>query len=161
MTWCQHETAIVHYDERNALHALDGPAVSCNKCKVTIYAKHGKFHNENGPAIITSQIKEWYVEGKRHRIDGPAIVADTLEEWWYEGQLHRIGGPAIVSHRTKQWFVYGRLHRLDGPAFEEKVRGRFEAFEYRIDGKFYSEEEFNNHPLVIFYRLSKEYPEHL
>jgi hypothetical protein len=43
-----------------------------DKCHYDIY---GKYHNENGPAIIyVGGAMAWYKNGKMHRIDGPAFI---------------------------------------------------------------------------------------
>jgi hypothetical protein len=76
--------------------------------------------------------KRWLNEkGKYHRLDGPA----------YEG-----------SSGYKSWWVNGRLHRLDGPAVERPDGYK----EWWINHWCLLENEFENHPLVIFYRLSRE-----
>jgi len=62
--------------------------------------KYGKFvkegsgfrtHRLHGPAVITKDVHEYWVDGLLHREDGPAVVGKSLEyffieEWWYEGQ---------------------------------------------------------------------------
>lgn len=48
------------------------------------------------------------------------------------------------------------LHRLDGPAFQV---GTYSS--RWINGVRVNKNEFERHPLVIFFRLSKEYPQHL
>jgi len=49
------------------------------------YFKNGKYHRENGPAIIwPNGDKEWYLNGRCHREDGPAdIFSDGTKNYWY------------------------------------------------------------------------------
>lgn len=57
-----------------------------------------------------------------HRVDGPAVVGPHGERAWYiEGKRHRIDGPALIIDGIESWWIYG---------------------------KCYSEEKFNEHPLV-------------
>jgi hypothetical protein len=68
-----------------------------------------------------------------------------------EGKLHRLGGPALkTAAGAEGWFINGKHHRLDGPAVKSKG---FES--WCFDGKWFSKEEFDRHPFIIFYRLSK------
>jgi hypothetical protein len=62
--------------------------------------------------------KHWYQNGERHRLDGPACE-------WVNG--------------TKYYYQNDKLHRLDGPACEFSDGDK----SYYIEGKQYSEEEFN------------------
>ena len=62
-------------------------------------------------------------------------------QYWFNKQqlLHNKLGPAYVySKHTKQWYINGKLHRLDGPAVMHPSYN-----EYYIDGKKYSEEDFD------------------
>ena len=80
----------------------------------------GQLHNEHGPAIINSIIKEWYIQGMRHRIDGPAVIrVNGTNEWWQFGKQHRTDGPAIVwgnefdqflatDFNLARWYVRGK-----------------------------------------------------
>jgi hypothetical protein len=95
--------------------------------------------------------KIWCLNGKAHREDGPAVVRDTGEQIWYDAKLglHRLDGPAWVHpNGRKEWHVANELHRLDGPAVENPDRENL----WFIDGKNFSEEEFNRHPKVNKYR---------
>ncbi len=73
------------------------------------YNKKGKYHNDNGPAVIwTNGDKEWYMNGIRHRIDGPAIEweIECYVEWWFNGELHREDGPAVEAQNgLKLWYI--------------------------------------------------------
>lgn len=51
----------------------------------------------------------------------------------------------------------GELHRLDGPAIERANGDRF----WYVNGKYLSEKEFNKHPLVFDFLVSKEIDEAL
>jgi hypothetical protein len=69
------------------------------------------------------------------------------------GQLHRLDGPAVeYMDGYRSWWIDGRFHRLDGPAIEDPSIDD----EWFVDDKPLSEDEFERHPLVIFYRLCKE-----
>ena len=80
----------------------------------------GKWHRDDGPAVIWAEGKAWfwYRHGIRHRADGPASHwPNGNEEWWIDGQLHRDDGPAIIWASGYQcWRWRGLKHRDDGPA---------------------------------------------
>jgi hypothetical protein len=99
-------------------------------------------------------IRRWHNEGgEYHRLDGPAIVADDgTEEWHINGELHRVDGPAVTTLRGKYWFIHNKPHRLDGPAIEWYGGTK----EWWVNGKELTQDEFNQHPLVYFYRLCKK-----
>jgi hypothetical protein len=98
--------------------------------------------------------QEWYANDKLHRIDKPAVIcADGIHQWWVNGKIHRVDGPAFVTPNGYAWYVNNRLHRLDGPATEEFRNGQKDWY---IMGKPLSKEQFDRHPLVIFYRLCQE-----
>ena len=85
----------------------------------------------------------WFLNGKFHKEDGPAVIKsiiniDDCEEWYFHGFPHRIGGPAISSPDSICWYEEGELHRVDGPAIID-VAGRKSYYLY---GKFYSKEDF-------------------
>jgi hypothetical protein len=79
-------------------------------------------------------------------------ITDVLGERWFneKGECHRLDGPAIKwLHGSSRWLINDKLHRLDGPAIEY-ASGHKEWF---IDGQNLTKEEFDKHPLVIFYSL--------
>ena len=83
--------------------------------------------------------------------NGLVIDFDGTKRWYYNDVYHRFGGPAIeYRFGGKHWFQNGRQHRLDGPAY---VSLYDQIKHYYVDGVFYSESEFNNHPLVLMYRF--------
>jgi hypothetical protein len=88
---------------------------------------------------------------QRHRLDGPAFIhPNGLQQWCVNGKLHRMDGPAITYSGGEAWYVNDKLHRLDGPAIaESNIQQR-----WYIDGEKLSKEQFDQHPLVIFYRLT-------
>ncbi len=105
-----------------------------------------------GPVMTSydgGRIKEWRLNGKLHRLDGPAVKIvgrDGREEWWQNGKLHRLDGPAFVDKDSGQqeWHQNGKLHRLDGPAVvRPAVVHANGTKEWFINGKEYSEKEFN------------------
>jgi hypothetical protein len=89
-----------------------------------------------------------------HRLDGPAVVwSNDNKEWWLNGKRHRLGGPAIEwINGHKEWWIEGRFHRLDGPA----VKWSNGDEQWWVMGKKLTQEEFEQHPLVVFCRLTKE-----
>jgi hypothetical protein len=63
-----------------------------------------------------------------------------------------LDGPAIEwNDGSKQWWVAGKRHRLDGPAIEYATGLK----QWWVNGKELTQQEFVQHPLVIFYRLSE------
>ena len=50
--------------------------------------------------------KRWYLDGKFHREDGPAIIyEDGVKQWYLHGNLHREDGPAVeYPDGRKYWF---------------------------------------------------------
>jgi hypothetical protein len=78
---------------------------------------NGKFHREDGPALISYRTQEWYLHGQHHRLDGPAVEAYEDKEWWINGKRHREDGPAKeCENGDQEWYLDGKLHRTDGPA---------------------------------------------
>lgn len=55
----------------------------------------------------------WYCDGKFHREDGPAILYfDGSEEWYIDGLLHRVDGPAVTFASGEQyWYVRDRMYQ--------------------------------------------------
>jgi hypothetical protein len=88
-----------------------------------------------------------------HRLDGPAIECPSgYKAWYVNGKLHRLDGPAREqANGSKEWWVNGKRHRLDGPAIE----GVAGAKEWWVNKIKLAQQEFDQHPLVIFYRLTK------
>ena len=73
---------------------------------------HGKFHREDGPAVIRANgTKEWYLKGKLYREDGPAVIRpDGTKEWYLNGKYHRTDGPAVIyADGTKEWYLHGKI----------------------------------------------------
>jgi len=52
------------------------------------HIKDGKFHREDGPALLMSSgSRYWHRNGKRHREDGPAFICfDGMKEWYLNGE---------------------------------------------------------------------------
>ena len=86
------------------------------------YDKDGRFHREDGPAIIyPDRTERWYKNGEYHREDGPAVIDKDVQMWFLNGKLHRIGKPAaIYSDVAQYWFLNGKFHCEDGPAISLK-----------------------------------------
>lgn len=95
-------------------------------CTKEWYDEDGKFHREDGPAVILSNgAKFWYKNGKLHREDGPACeYADGTKEWLLNGIeytekefLAKMNLPFIDNKGNKFWYnKEGKYHREDGPA---------------------------------------------
>jgi hypothetical protein len=106
------------------------------------------------PTVDQHGTKRWLNEkGELHRLDGPAFIRPSgYVEWRVNDKPHRLDGPAVEwSNGDREWWVDGHFHRLDGPAYEG-VNG-FKG--WWINDKELTKEQFEQHPLVIFYRLSK------
>lgn len=86
-----------------------------NENNRTIYYKDGKFHREDGPAVIYKNDHHkdyhelWYKDGKLHRENGPAVVyPNEVQKWYKDGKLHREDGPAVVFFDGRQeWYKNG------------------------------------------------------
>jgi hypothetical protein len=76
------------YDSNGKFHRDDGPAVIYADGDKAWY-QHGKFHRDDGPAVeYADGDKFWYQHDKRHRYDGPAVEhADGTNEWWLNDEL--------------------------------------------------------------------------
>jgi hypothetical protein len=57
----------------------------------------------------------------------------------------------LERYRIKRWYCNGKRHRLDGPA----VVWPNGVVAWFIDGKEFTQKQFEQHPLVVFYRLTK------
>lgn len=102
--------------------------------------------------------REWRLDGKYHREDGPAIIRpDGSEEWYFMGKFHRIGGPAVIRpDGYRSWYLNGDLHREDGPAIEY-LNGTKRWF---LEGRSLSEEEYltidaSKYPKLQVYQIMK------
>lgn len=117
-----------HYKYYDLTHREDGPAIFNNGTK--IWAKYGKHHRKNGPAIIYADgEKRWYIFGKLHREKGPAIESDSISKWYIDNKLHNENGPAIIKitgpgQRSEKWYENGLLHRKNGPAVIEYLNNK-------------------------------------
>ena len=88
------------------------------------YMQGGKYHREDGPAIIKEGGSEWayMVNGKYHREDGPATRSTyrgvPTYDWFVNGKQHRDDGPSSIRGEgmEQEWHKDGSLHRTDGPA---------------------------------------------
>jgi len=106
------------------------------------YYKDSLLHNNNDrPAIIKENRKEWWFHGMRHREnDKPAIIyEDGSKEWWFYGMRHRGNNkPAVVlrhesfnyTYFTKEWWFYGKLHRSGNKPALMRSNGMQEHWEY-------------------------------
>lgn len=82
----------------------DVPKIFTGVCKLLIsksihHYKNGKYHNENGPAVIYSDgSKHWYINGLQHREDGPAAqFANGKIIWYYKNVPFGYNGEFTVE----------------------------------------------------------------
>ena len=142
--------------QHGRLHREDGPAFTDPNGNEFWYWK-GRLHRDNDlPAVERANgDSEWYRYGRQHRENGRPDIerANGDSEWHVKGKLHRLGGPAIEkADGEKLWWVNDIQHRLDGPAVERSNIPHTEImgspldqsmFEWWVDGKRYTELEFN------------------
>lgn len=136
------ENGDIIYYKNNKIHRDDDLPAIIQKDGSLQWWINGYPHRENNPAEIRIDgTKYWYNHGQKHRIGGPAVErSDGTKVWRQYNELHRLDGPAYESLDYKSWYKKGKQHRLDGPAVEH-VDGKKEWW---IEGKEYSEEEFNH-----------------
>lgn len=68
---------------------------------------------DGGQASIHGHVY-FYKDGRYHREDGPAVIYSYGEErWYYEGFLHRIGGPSIIAETGNYYFINGNEFSRD------------------------------------------------
>lgn len=124
------------YTLNNKKHREDGPAVESPILKE--WWINGELHREDGPARMCSGGSVYYYSrGKLHREDGPAIIlSNGLSEWWWNGKRHRADGPAYIFKNTLQWWKDGKLHRTDGPAIFDGIKSEWyeNGERHRTDG---------------------------
>ena len=74
-----------------------------------MWTVNGKYHNLNGPALITLDTTEWWVNGQRHRVDGPAVEnKNGTKCWYYRGARHCSTGPAMeFPWGVNYWYFHG------------------------------------------------------
>lgn len=92
------------------------------------------YHREDGPAMVTRQVKNWMRYGKRHREDGPAVEYNDGTKLWFQNDvLHREDGPAIESPPEKK-DEYTASWYLNGEAYEEDdLKIKLLKRKYKID----------------------------
>lgn len=76
------------------------------------YNNHNQLHCDNGPAVESSNTKEWYKNGERHNDKGYAVFVEKGDfirvEWWVNGVLHRDTKPAVIdSNGTVEYWTEG------------------------------------------------------
>jgi hypothetical protein len=110
---------IVYFNDENKPHRYDGPAIiyteGSNKGKYVWY-KNGLRHREDGPAIERKNGGSSYlIEGKYHRDNGPAIIdiPKKLQMWYTFGKLTKIlyRSRIIVENSILDKKEYSRLYR--------------------------------------------------
>lgn len=81
-------------------YASDVPKDFTGICRIKkvdsiCHYKNGKFHNENGPAIIYyGGEKVWMIDNQIHRSNGPAIeYEDGSKGWYFKGEHYHTSYP--------------------------------------------------------------------
>ena len=161
---------IAYYDHMGFEHNTGSPAVMYKTGIDHPYAgnefwkKHGRYHRENGPAIIkpirSSTTEEYFIDGVTYSKEEYYKKMNKKEEDidYYEEEnsdyiiryknetktMHCTTGPAVEyrGRDRKEWFVNGRLHRLDGPAVVEKYKDLPDTKLYFINGYSFSEPNY-------------------
>lgn len=107
----------------------------------------GRAHNNDGPAIITSnQAKLWYKKGKLHRKDNPAVKRpDGTKLWYWKGKLRRIEKP----NGEITCFYGDKPHNLDGPAIVLADGTKC----YATFGVFMTEDQFNSCRMRLYRKI--------
>lgn len=100
--------------------------------------------NKNKYEINISTKQSWKNRnGLLHRINGPALITSETKQWWINGSLHRDDGPAVENDdgikKSKIWYINNYKHRIDGPALECSDGYR----EWWINNTQLTEEEYN------------------
>lgn len=100
--------------------------VDCRSYDGEIHVAGGVLHREGGPAVISKNKAEFWLDGRetQHHI---TIYNRPIEEEWYdpEGRLHRDGGPARIAYTTTapdgapEWWQHGERHEEDGSPWVE------------------------------------------
>ena len=84
------------------------------------YNNYNQLHCDNGPAVVSSNTKEWYKNGERHNNKGYAVFVEKDDfirvEWWVNGVLNRVNKPAVIdSNGTVEYWVDGVRQLNDCP----------------------------------------------
>ena len=78
-------------------------------------------HNGAHRMLVRRDSVSYWRDGVLHRDDGPAYVSNECDEYWINGRRHRVdGGPAYVSRKELIWYKDGepvRRCRLDMPGY--------------------------------------------
>lgn len=137
--WVECEALERELDELEEQISSMTPTMKIESCDSKNWRLNGKYHREDGPAIIWgTKCEEWYLNGKPHREDGPSFIGykNKHYEWKINGKLHREDGPAVEhADGTREWWLNGKKHRLEGPAYTSKLKCHFENPQYWINGK--------------------------
>ena len=122
-----------------------GKVVNDEDGTVEYYNEKSQLHREDGPAVVGSDLEEWYINGKLHRENKPAYI-DKIYGWeiWYKnGKPHRENGPAVVGFKgsgldnsnKKAWWLNGKEHSEEefnkiSNKLEEKSKDPFGLNQY-------------------------------
>ena len=91
---------------------------------------NGKYHNENGPTIISpSDRREPAVlePATRSSSDGQEpIHANGIKEWYINGKLHNENGPAVIwTDGEKEWYIKGEKMSKKEFLIYKKLRDKY------------------------------------
>jgi len=110
-----------------------------------IWKVNGKYHRDDGPAIIhgiskenpNGTIHDYYQYDELHRDDGPAVIHGISKEnpngtyhyYYKHDKCHRDYGPAYIKGISTEnpngtnhyYYKHGECHRDDGPAWIQGI----------------------------------------
>src|ERR1700691_4019715 len=70
------------------------------------YFSNGKYHREDGPAIIHSDGSMWYfLNGLCHREDGPAII-------YSQGVMYYLNDKFIITEDVNDWIKENNIQKV-------------------------------------------------
>jgi len=101
---------ILHYNDKDHLHRIGGPAVIREFAKGTEYEYYkddGKHRDGGLPAIISPNYVEWWKDGALHRATGPSTqFLDGFKLWTLNGvyldtEEHKWGEHIVMTHSSK------------------------------------------------------------
>lgn len=112
-------------------HREDGPVV-ISENNLKIYFDNGILYNKinDEPTMKWNNTEVWTdKKGDYHRINGPAIISGNRKEWYLNGKNHNMNGPAYVNGDVKEWYIFGTDFDFEEWA-EEKLRLEKLAIKY-------------------------------
>lgn len=138
--------------------------------KKIVWSKNGKYHKEDGPAVIhygiegNIDLEKWYKDNNLHRTDDkPAEICYyqkgniRYERWYEDNKIHRVDDkPAVINYDLDgdisivKWYKDNKIHREDDkPAVIEYFsNGNVSCKKWYKDDKLHRS---NGEPAVIYY----------